>query len=493
MGQPATAAQTKLYTCPVYVGGEWKPSEGKVTTLANPATGDLITQVPACTSGEVESAIQSAQSAFPAWRDTPAPQRSRILFRYRELLEQHLDELASLVTLENGKTLAEAHGSVRRGIEAVEFACGIPTLMMGESLEGIGGGIDSVSLRQPLGVCAGIPPFNFPAMIPLWMFPLALACGNTFVLKPSDKVPRTGVRLVELCEKAGLPAGALNLVHGAKDVVEVLLADARVQAVSFVGSTDVAKSIYRNAAAGGKRVQALGGAKNHAVVMPDCDLDQTVKAILASAFGCAGARCLATSVVVAVGDIADPLVSALIEQANSIKVGPGDNSETEMGPVVSGAHRERILRYIQLGQEEKAELARDGRAVNPPDGTAGFFLGPTIFDHVQPEMRIAREEIFGPVLSVIRCKDLDEALAVVNRSEYGNATSIFTRSGGAGREFASRVQVGMVGINVGVPAPSPFFPFTGWKDSFFGDLHAHGKDAIRFYTEVKVITSRWTP
>ncbi|HLE36928.1 MAG TPA: CoA-acylating methylmalonate-semialdehyde dehydrogenase [Candidatus Acidoferrales bacterium] len=487
---PEVTAQ--VYTCPIGIGGSWQPSRGRVETLRNPATGEPITQVPYCTAEEVRAAIEAADAAFPAWRGLPVQERVRTLFRFRQLLEDHLKELAGLVTTEQGKTLEEAQGSVRRGIEAVEFACGIPTLLMGESLENVGTRVDCVSIRQPLGVCAGIPPSNFPAMVPLWMFPLAIACGNTFVLKPSDKVPRTCVRLVELLYEAGLPAGVVNVVHGAKEVADILLADPRVRAVSFVGSAAVAKYIYQTAATNGKRVQALGGAKNHLVVMPDADLKATAKAILGGAFGCAGERCLATSVVVAVGDAAEPLLRALVQAADALKVGAGSDPQTEMGPVLSAAHRERILQYIELGQQEGATLVRDGRAVKPHDGSTGYYVGPTIFDRVRPEMRIAREEIFGPVLAVIRSKDMDEAIATVNRSSYGNAAAIFTQAGWAGREFASRVEAGMVGINVSVPAPSAFFPFAGWKGSFYGDLHAHGKDAIEFYTEKKVVTSRWS-
>jgi malonate-semialdehyde dehydrogenase (acetylating) / methylmalonate-semialdehyde dehydrogenase len=491
MASRTVEMSAQVYTCGIYIGGSWKPSQGQTEILANPATGEPITRVPYSTREEVQQAIDAAQAAFPSWRKRAVPQRVQVLFRYRQLLEEHLEELTALVTMEHGKTLEEARGSVRRGIEVVEFACGIPTLMMGESLENVGTGVDSVSIRQPLGVCAGIPPFNFPAMVPLWMFPLAIACGNTFVLKPSEKVPRTAVRLVELFSEAGLPPGVLNLVHGTKDAVDVLLGDPRVKAVSFVGSSAVAKYIYQTAAANGKRVQAMGGAKNHIVVMPDSDLKAASQAILGAAFGCAGERCLAASVVVAVGEAADPLLRELVQAADAIKVGAGNRPETQMGPVISAAHRERVLQYIELGPSEGARLVRDGRAVKPYDNSTGFYVGPTIFDRVRPEMRIAREEIFGPVLSVIRARDLDEAIAIVNGSSYGNAAALFTQSGGAGREFASRVEAGMVGLNVGVPAPSAFFPFAGWKGSFYGDAHAHGKDAVEFYTEKKVVTSRW--
>lgn len=484
---------TDLYTCPIYIGSSWTLSRGRPVVLEDPATALPITSLPHCTVEEVEAAIEAAHRAFDSWRQLPAASRARILFRYRQLLEDHLEELARLVTLENGKTLEEARGSVRRGIEAVEFACGIPSLMQGETLENVAAGIDSNTLRQPLGVCAGIPPFNFPAMVPLWMLPLALACGNTFVFKPSDKVPRTGTRLVELLYDAGLPAGVVTVVHGAKETVDVLLRDPRVRAVSLVGSSPVAKYVYETASANGKRVQALGGAKNHAVVLPDCDLKATVKGLLGAAFGSAGERCLATSVVVAVGEVVGPLLAELTKAAAEMKLGAGINEATDIGPVISGAHRQRILSYIELGEKEGARLVLDGRQAKPHDDSTGYFVGPTIFDQVQPNMRIAREEIFGPVLSIIRTSTLAEALAVVNQSDFGNATAVYTRSGATAREFATQVQAGMVGINVGVPAPPAYLPFAGWKGSFYGDLHAHGKDAIRFYTETKVITSRWSP
>lgn len=491
MQSSAAGISPKLYTCPLCIGGDWQPSRGRTEILKNPASGEPISAIPYCTPDEVLSAIAVADRAFATWREVPAVNRARILFRYRQILEEHLEELAALVTLENGKILEEARGSVRRGIEVVEFACGIPTLLMGETLENIASGIDSWTLRQPLGVCVGIPPFNFPAMVPLWMFPIALACGNSFVLKPSEKVPRTGVRLVELLYEAGLPRGVMSVVHGAKEVVDVLLQDPRVRTVSFVGSSPVAKYVYQTASANGKRVQALGGAKNFAVVMPDCDLTGAVKGLMGSAFGTAGERCLATSVVVAVGEAGDPLVSELKKAADALKVGSGTHRETDVGPVISRAHRERILNYIELGEKEGALLVRDGRGVKPHDGSTGYYVGPTIFDYARPGMQIAREEIFGPVLAVIRVKDLDEALATVNQSAYGNATAIYTQSGAAAREFVSRVEAGMVGVNVGVPAPMAFLPFAGWKGSFYGDLHAHGKDAVRFYTETKVVTSRW--
>jgi malonate-semialdehyde dehydrogenase (acetylating)/methylmalonate-semialdehyde dehydrogenase len=412
------------------------------------------------------------------------------LFKYRELLESHAQELIALITEENGKTIEEARGSFQRGIECIEFACGVPTLMMGDAIDQVGSGVDGWSTRKALGVCVGITPFNFPFMVPLWMFPMAIACGNTFVLKPSDKVPRTSVRLVELTYQAGLPAGVVNLVHGAKSTVDSLLTDPRVKAVSFVGSSAVARYIYENAANNGKRVQALGGAKNHSVVLPDAEMKSTVAAITGSGFGCAGERCLATSVVVAVGEVADPLVKELVRAADNLNVGAGCEPKTQMGPVITEDAKKRILSYIELSEKEGATLARDGRKDSVTRGN-GYFVGPTVLDRVDPNSRVAKEEIFGPVLSVIRVKDLNEALAVIGNSEYGNAASVFTRSGGAAREFAQNVGAGMIGINVGVPAPVAFFPFTGWKNSFFGDLHALGKDSVRFYTEQRVVTCRW--
>jgi malonate-semialdehyde dehydrogenase (acetylating) / methylmalonate-semialdehyde dehydrogenase len=489
----ATTAPTasKIYTCPICIGGKWTTSSGRTETLHNPATGEPITSVPYCSAEEVHAAVDAAHAAFETWRQVPVTDRAQYMFRYREKLVAHLEELAALMTLEHGKTLDESRGSLGRGIEAVEFACSIPTLMKGETITDISSGIDSVAMRQPIGVCVGIPPFNFPAMVPLWMFPIAIACGNTFVMKPSERVPRTVVRLVELLHDAGLPAGVCNVVHGGKDVVDALLIAPHVKAVSFVGSTPVAKAIYEKAAANGKRVQAMGGAKNHLVVMPGCDMKAATKAILGAAFGCTGQRCLATSVVVAVGEAGDPLVRNLAEATDKISVGAGADPKTQMGPVISAAAQQRITGYIETGKSEGAQLVRDGRDVHTHDASRGFYVGPTIFDKVRPEMRIAREEIFGPVLSVVRAKNLDEAVDVVNNSAFGNATSVFTGSGAEAREFSSRVQVGMVGINVGVPAPAAYLPFAGWKGSFFGDLHALGKDAVQFYTETKVVTSRW--
>jgi malonate-semialdehyde dehydrogenase (acetylating) / methylmalonate-semialdehyde dehydrogenase len=487
---PPTTTATELKSCPLYIDGKPVISNGPKDVQYNPATGEAVAEVPRTTAEEVAAAIASAHRAFPAWSKTPVIQRCKVLFKYRELLEKHSDELVALITEENGKTVDEARGSFDRGIECVEFACGAPTLMMGETVDRVGTSVDGWSTRNPIGVCVGITPFNFPFMVPMWMFPMAIACGNTFVLKPSDKVPRTAVRMVELLYEAGLPAGVLNLVHGAKSTVDQLLSDPRVKAVSFVGSSAIAKYIYQTAANNGKRVQALGGAKNHSVVLPDADMKSTVAAIMGSGFGCAGERCLATSVVVAVGEIADPLVKELVRAADNLTVGNGCELKTQMGPVITDESKKRILGYIELGEKEGAVLARDGRK-DPIAKAAGYFVGPTILDKVPLNSRVAREEIFGPVLSVVRVKDMKEALQAIDNSEYGNAASVFTRSGGAAREFTQNVGAGMVGINVGVPAPVAFFSFSGWKNSFFGDLHALGKDAVHFYTEQRVVTCRW--
>lgn len=484
------AAATQLKSCPLFINGKPQISRGEMLTQYNPATGEPVAEIPLSTREEVSAAIASAQAAFPQWAATPVLNRCRVLFHVHRLMEQHADELMALITEENGKTAAEARGSFQRGLECVEFAAGVSSMMMGETVEHVGVGVDGWSTRHPLGVCVGITPFNFPLMVPLWMFPVAIACGNTFVLKPSERVPRSAVRVVELFHEAGLPAGVLNLVHGTKAVVDQLLADARVKAVSFVGSSAVAKYIYSTAAANGKRVQALGGAKNHSVVMADADMKHSASTIMASSFGCAGERCVATSVVVAVGDAAEPLLNALKQAADEMKVGNGSAPDTVMGPIINSEALKRILSYIEIGEKEGAKLARDGRK-DPVCKNDGYYVGPTIFDNVQPSMRIAREEIFGPVLSVVRVKTLDEALDVVNGSDYGNASSIFTRSGKVAQEWSAKAQTGMVGINVGVPAPVAIFPFAGWKGSFFGDLHALGKDGVKFYTETKVVTCRW--
>jgi malonate-semialdehyde dehydrogenase (acetylating)/methylmalonate-semialdehyde dehydrogenase len=455
----------------------------------NPATGEAISQIPYATTRDVDDAVRAAHKAYPAWKETPVVDRVQPLYRFKALLDKNAEELAQILTRENGKTIDDARMEIKRAIQMVEVACGMPSLMMGDSLNDVSRGIDSRTVREPLGVCAGITPFNFPGMVPLWMYPFAIACGNTFVLKPSEKVPMTPARIGELLMDAGLPAGVFQIVNGDKEAVDALLHHPLVKAVSFVGSTPVAKYIYTTASANGKRVQSLGGAKNHLVVMPDADMPKTVEAIISSAFGAAGERCLAGSVLVAVGEAAGPLLKLLEEKTREIKVGDGSKDGIGMGPVVTGEHREKILGYIEKGVAEGAEIVCDGRAQAKQGG--GFFVGPTIFDNVRPEMTIAREEIFGPVLSVIRRDTLDEAIALVNSSEFGNTTSIFTQNGKSAREYQSRVEVGMVGVNIGVAAPMAFFPFAGWKNSFFGDLHAHGKDAVYFYTEQKVLMTRW--
>lgn len=473
-----------------YIGGKWVTAEtDREEVVPNPATGEPLARVPISRNADVEKAVQAAREAFDTWRRTPVPKRARIMFRYHQLLTEHHDELAKMVTLENGKSYKEAYGEVLRGIECVEFAAGVPTHMMGETLSTIAGDIDSEMFRYPLGVVGGITPFNFPMMVPCWMFPLAIACGNTFVLKPSERTPMLANKLAELLTQAGLPDGVLNVVHGARDVVNGLLEHPDVKAISFVGSQPVAKYVYETAAANGKRVQALAGAKNHHIVMPDANIEKTVESIVNSAFGSAGERCMACSAVVVVGDN-DAFVQALKDKADGIKMGDGMEDGVLLGPLIRESHRKKVLGYIEKGIEEGAVLIRDGRR-DMHAFKQGYFLGATIFDRVKPEMTIAREEIFAPVLSLLRANDLDEALQTVNRSRYGNAAVIYTDSGNAVRKFREEVEAGMLGVNVGVPAPMAFYPFSGWKDSFYGDLHANGKDGIEFYTRKKMITSRY--
>ena len=472
-----------------YINGAWESAAGrKGGAVTNPATGRVLAEVPYATDDDVDRAVRAAHDAFLKWREVPVVDRVQPLYRFKSLLEKHHAEIAGILTRENGKTAEDAKAEVRRMIQMVEVACGMPSLMMGDSLNDVAAGIDCKSIRQPIGVCAGITPFNFPAMVPMWMYPFAIACGNPFVLKPSEKVPLTPTRVVELLHDAGLPAGVMSLIHGGKESVDALLHHPLVKAVSFVGSTPIAKYIYTTAAAQGKRVQALGGAKNHLIVMADADMPKTVEAIIGSAFGAAGERCLAGSVLVPVGDAAGPLLELLVKRTRELTVGDGSEAGTEMGPLVTSDHCKKVEGYVEKGVAEGATPLVDGRERK---AAGGFFLGPTIFDHVTPEMTIAKEEIFGPVLSVMRVKTLDDAIHLVNRSQFGNATAIFTSNGKSAREYSSRCEVGMVGINVGVAAPMAFFPFAGWKNSFFGDLHAHGKDAVSFYTEQKVIMSRW--
>ncbi len=474
---------------PALIGGRFQESgSDEVDPIYDPATGETIALLPYSTPEEIDRAVGAAAEAFPAWADTPVPERAQVMFRFKALLEDLFEDLSRLVTHENGKTLAEARGEVRRAIEVVELACGAPTLMMGTNLDQIADGIDEELVRFPVGVVAGITPFNFPNMVPLWMIPLAIVCGNTFVHKPSQRTPLSAIRIAELLTEAGVPDGVFNVVHGAKDSVDALLGHPDVAAVSFVGSAGVAAYIYSTGAANGKRVQALGGAKNHLLVMDDADLDKTVTALLSSAFGNAGQRCLAGSVAVGVGSLGDALVQELSDQAGRLKVGPGMESDTDMGPVIREERRKELIGYIEQGEEVGATLVSDGRGVGPSEG---FFLGPTIFDRVTPDMALWRDELFGPVLSVVRASDIDEALDILNASSYGNAASIFTTSGANARAFKRRAEAGMLGVNIGVAAPMAFFPFTGWKSSFFGDLHATGKDGVRFYTRHKVVTWRW--
>jgi malonate-semialdehyde dehydrogenase (acetylating) / methylmalonate-semialdehyde dehydrogenase len=483
------ATDSKVGIVSFYINGAWETPRGRTMgTVTNPATGAVMAEVPYASADDVDTAVRTAHAAFLKWREVPVVDRVQVLYRYKTLLDKYANDLAAILTSENGKTTEDARMEVRRMIQMVEVACGMPSLMMGDSLNDVAAGIDCKTIRQPIGVCAGITPFNFPAMVPLWMYPFAIACGNTFVLKPSEKVPLTPTRAIELLHDAGLPPGVLNLIHGDKESVDALLHHPLVKAVSFVGSTPVAKHIYTTAAAEGKRVQALGGAKNHLIVMPDADMPKTVEAIIASAFGAAGERCLAGSVLVPVGDAAGPLLELLVARTKSLALGDGASPGIEMGPLVTGDHCKKVESYVDKGVAEGAVPLVDGRERK---AEGGYFLGPTIFDHVTPAMTIAREEIFGPVLSVIRVNTLDDAIDLVNSSPFGNATAIFTASGKSAREYSSRCEVGMVGVNVGVAAPMAFFPFAGWKNSFFGDLHAHGKDAVSFYTEQKVIMSRW--
>ncbi len=477
---------------PLWIGGKEVPSSsGRSGEVFDPSTGQVTRRAPFASAAEVGRAVDAAKAALPAWRDTPPLRRARILARFRELLEANRDELAGLVSDEHGKTLPDAAGSVQRGIEVVEFASGAPHLLKGEWAEDVARGVDSHSVLQPVGVCAGITPFNFPAMVPLWMFPVAIACGNTFVLKPSEKVPSTALRMARIFHEAGLPEGVLNVVPGDAVAVDALLSHPDVSAVSFVGSTPTARHVHESAARAGKRVQALGGAKNHAVVLPDAELESTADALIGAGYGLAGERCMAISVVVAVGEVADPLVARLREKAAALKVGPGRQAGVDMGPLVTAAHRDRIRGIIAAGISEGAKALLDGRELRVPGGEGGFFLGPTLLDHVVAGMTVYREEIFGPVLVVVRVRTLDEAIDLVNRNPYGNGTAIFTGSGRAAQRFEREIQVGMVGVNVAIPVPMAFFSFGGWKQSLFGDLHVHGMEGVKFYTRTKTVTSRW--
>ena len=476
----------------LWIAGKDVPSSsGRLGDVFDPSTGQVVRRVPLAGREDVARAVAAAEAALPGWRDTPPLRRARVLMRYRELLDAHRDELARLIAEEHGKTVGDAAGSLQRGVEVVEFAMGVPHLLKGEQAEEVAKGVSCHAVRQPVGVCAGITPFNFPAMVPMWMFPLAIACGNTFVLKPSERVPSTSLALARLFAEAGLPPGVLNVVPGDAEAVDALLAHPGVSAVSFVGSTPVARHVYETAAKNGKRVQALGGAKNHAVVLPDADLDAAADALIGAAYGSAGERCMAISAVVAVGEAGDPLVARLREKAAALRVGPGTRPGVDMGPVITAAHRERIRSLVAAGLKEGARAVLDGRSLRVPEAGDGFFLGPTLLDGVTPSMTVYREEIFGPVLIVLRAGSLEEAIAVVNANPYGNGTAIFTRSGVAAQRFEHEVQVGMVGVNVAIPVPMAFFSFGGWKQSLFGDLHVHGAEGVKFYTRTKAVTTRW--
>ena len=466
-------------------------SSGRTAKVYNPATGQVQALVPLANKAEMDAAVEAAKAAFPEWSAQPPLRRARVMFRFRELFEQRMDEFAGIITAEHGKVFSDARGEATRGLENIEFATGIPQLLKGEFTEQVGTGIDSWSMRQPLGVVAGITPFNFPAMVPLWMAPLALACGNTFVLKPSERDPSASILLAELLKEAGLPDGAFNVVHGDKEAVDLILDHPVIQAVSFVGSTPIAEYVYARGTSHGKRVQALGGAKNHMIVMPDADLDQAADALVGAAYGSAGERCMAISVAVAVGSkTAEELIAKLRPRVEALSIAPGTEAKADMGPLVTGQHLERVRGYVEEGQKEGAELVIDGRLSDLPRGD-GFFLGGCLFDHVKPEMKIYREEIFGPVLGVVRASSFETALQLIDEHEYGNGTSIFTRDGDTARDFARRVQAGMVGINVPIPVPMAFHSFGGWKRSLFGDHAMYGPEGVRFYTRLKTITARW--
>ncbi len=484
-------ADLKIATVPMWINGKAVVPPGRMGDVYNPATGQVTKQVPYADAAAIDSAVKAATAALPAWRDAPPLRRARVMQKFLQLMQENQGVLAELVTAEHGKTLPDAMGSVQRGIEVIEFACGIPHLLKGEYSENVGSGVDCHTLRQPVGVCAGITPFNFPVMVPLWMFPVAIACGNTFILKPSEKVPSASVKMAELFKQAGLPDGVLNVVHGDKAAVDAILAHPGISAVSFVGSTPIAKYIYETCAHHGKRVQALGGAKNHAVVLPDADMEFTADALIGAAYGSAGERCMAISAVVAVGAAADPIVALLKKKAEAIKIGPGTMEGADMGPLVSAVHRDKVKGYVDAGVKEGAKLVADGRGLVVKGHENGYFLGTTLFDDVKPTMSIYKDEIFGPVLIVLRVKTLEDAIALVNSNPYANGVAIFTESGGAARRFENEIQVGMVGVNVPIPVPVAFYSFGGWKNSLFGDLHVHGAEGIKFYTRTKVVTTRW--
>lgn len=484
------SVKTETKTLKNFIGGQWVDSlSDKTEEVPNPATGEILAYVPISNREDLDQAVAAAKEAYKVWSKVAVPRRARILFRYQQLLVEHWDELAKLVTMENGKSYEEGYGEVQRGIECVEFAAGAPTLMMGTQLPDIATSMESGMYRYPIGVIGGITPFNFPMMVPCWMYPLAIACGNTFVLKPSERTPMLANRLAELFKEAGLPDGVLNVVHGAHDVVNGILEHKDVKAVSFVGSQPVAEYVYKTAASYGKRVQALAGAKNHTIVLPDADLDLAVNNILGAAFGSAGERCMACAVVVAVGDVADELVERLVKAADGLKIGNGLDEGVFLGPVIRESHKDRTINYIESGEKAGARLIRDGRKDAEASGK-GYFVGPTIFDKVTTEMKIWKDEIFAPVLSVIRAENLTEAIEIANQSEFANGACLFTDSAKAIKQFRDEMDAGMLGVNVGVPAPMAFFPFSGYKKSFYGDLHANGRDGVEFYTRRKMLTAR---
>ncbi|MBE2999915.1 CoA-acylating methylmalonate-semialdehyde dehydrogenase [Nocardiopsis sp. HNM0947] len=477
-----------------WIGGAPQESaDGRRAPVYNPASGQITGEVEMAGPKDVDAAVAAARAAFPGWRDTPLSQRVKTLFRFRELLNRDREKLAAAISSEHGKVFSDALGEVERGLEVVDFACGIPHLLKGGFSENVSRGVDAWSVHQPVGVAVGITPFNFPAMVPLWMFPVAIACGNTFVLKPSEKDPSASLLLAGLWAEAGLPEGVFNVVHGDKTAVDALLEHRDVAAVSFVGSTPIARYVYRTAADHGKRVQALGGAKNHMVVLPDADLDQAADAAVSAGFGSAGERCMAISAVAVVDSVADELVARIRERVSRLLVGPGDDDRSEMGPLVTREHRDKVASYLESGVEEGATLAVDGR-VHPVLGgaTEGFWLGPSLLDHVTSSMACYRDEIFGPVLSVVRVSGYEEALQLVDDNPYGNGTAVFTKDGGAARRFQNEVQVGMVGINVPIPVPMAYYSFGGWKQSLFGDSHVHGTEGVHFYTRTKAVTARWS-
>jgi len=492
MNTEAMAGIEAVETVGHFINGRKLTDNGRRQDVFNPATGQVARQVALAGKSTVEEAIAAAEAAYPAWRDTPPLKRARIMFRFKELLEQNADRVVALITEEHGKVLNDAMGEYSRGVEVIEYACGAPEFLKGEHSKNVGPAIDSWSEFQPLGVVAGITPFNFPAMVPMWMYPMAIVCGNTFVLKPSERDPSAPMLVAELLHEAGLPDGVFNLVNGDKEAVDTLLTDPRVQAVSFVGSTPIAEYVYQTGTAHGKRVQALGGAKNHAIVMPDADMDNAVSSLMGAAYGSCGERCMAISVAVTVGkETADSLVGKLKAELGQLKVGPGTDNNNDMGPLITSQHFDKVKAYVDLGEQEGAELVADGRGFCVSGHEEGYFLGGTLFDHVKPDMKIYQDEIFGPVLCVVRVDTMQQAMDLIDGHEYGNGTCIFTRDGEAARYFSDNIKVGMVGINVPLPVPVAYHSFGGWKRSLFGDLYAYGPDAVRFYTRRKTVTQRW--